>query len=319
MDAPALRVVIVAFDGISPFHLSVPCMVFGEERDAQGRLRYALQVCAESKGILRTNAGFTLHVNADLGALRSADLVVVPSWGDPRSPASPALIKALRSAHARGATMVGLCLGAFVLAQAGLLEGRAATTHWLAVDDFRRSHPGIDLRPDVLYVDMGDVVTSAGTAAGLDCCLHLLRRHFGAEAANRAARRMVVAAHRQGGQAQYIEQPVLTPGDDRFGALLEWVQANLHLPHSLDTLADKAFMSRRNFTRRFRQATGTSVQQWVASQRIVLAQRMLEDGDQPVESIAMTAGFGSAVSMRQHFTKTLNVSPTEYRRQFRKS
>lgn len=319
MPARPFRVAVVAFDGISPFHLSVPCMVFGEEKDAQGRPRYALRVCAESTGLLRTNAGFAIDVGSGLTALRSADLVVVPSWIDTRTAASATLIKALRAAHARGATVVGLCLGAFVLAQAGLLDGRAATTHWLAADDFRRGHPAIDVRPDVLYLDDGDVVTSAGTAAGLDCCIHLLRRHFGADAANKAARRMVVAAHRHGGQAQYIEQPVLTPADDRFGALLEWIQAHLHLQHSVDALAEKAFMSRRNFTRRFRQATGASVQQWLINQRVVLAQRMLEDAAQPVEAIAAMAGFGSPVSMRQHFTKTLNISPTEYRRQFRKT
>lgn len=319
MPARPLRVAVVAFDGISPFHLSVPCLVFGEEKDAQGRPRYALQVCAESKGPLQTNAGFAIDVGSGLTALRSADLVVVPSWIDTRAAASAALIKALRAAHARGATVVGLCLGAFVLAQAGLLDGRAATTHWLAADDFRRSHPAIDVRPDVLYVDDGDVVTSAGTAAGLDCCIHLLRRHFGADAANKAARRMVVAAHRHGGQAQYIEQPVLAPADDRFGTLLEWIQAHLHLPHAVDALAEKACMSRRNFTRRFRQATGASVHQWLINQRVVLAQRLLEDDGQPVESIATMAGFGSSVSMRQHFTKTLNISPTEYRRQFRKT
>jgi transcriptional regulator GlxA family with amidase domain len=314
-----LRIAVIAFDGISPFHLSVPCMVFGEEKDTRGQPRYALQVCAESAGPLRTNAGFVIDVQSDLSVLRSADLVIVPSWSDTLTLASTELLAALRKAHARGAKVVGLCLGAFVLAQAGLLDGRAATTHWMAATEFRLRYPAVHMRPEVLYVDEGDVVTSAGTAAGLDCCIHLLRQHFGADAANRAARRMVVAAHRHGGQAQYIEQPVPEPDDGRFGALFDWIQSNLQNPHSLDSLAERVCMSRRNFTRRFKQLTGTSVQQWLTSQRLVLAQRLLEDGDESVESIALMAGFGSSVSMRQHFAATLNTSPTNYRRQFRKS
>jgi transcriptional regulator GlxA family with amidase domain len=319
MSTRLLRIAVIAFDGISPFHLSVPCMVFGEEKDARGQPRYALQVCAESAGPLRTNAGFVIDVQSDLSVLRSADLVIVPSWSDTLTPASTELLAALRKAHARGAKVVGLCLGAFVLAQAGLLDGRAATTHWMAATEFHLRHPAVHMRPEVLYVDEGDVVTSAGTAAGLDCCIHLLRQHFGADAANRAARRMVVAAHRHGGQAQYIEQPIPEPDDGRFGALFDWIQSNLQNPHSLDSLAERVCMSRRNFTRGFKQLTGTSVQQWLTSQRIVLAQRLLEDGDESVESIALMAGFGSSVSMRQHFAATLNTSPTSYRRQFRKS
>lgn len=314
----SLRVAVLAFDGISPFHLSVPCLVFGEERDAQGRPRYDLKVCAEAKGPLRTNAGFMLDIRHGLSVLKAADVVVIPSWRDASSPASVAVERALRAAHGRGATVLGLCLGAFVVAQAGLLDGKGATTHWLAAGDFSRRFPSVALQPGVLYVDEGAVVTSAGTAAGLDCCLHLLRRHFGADAANRAARRMVVAAHRQGGQAQYIEQPVRTPDDDRFGALMEWLQRNLHQQHTLDDLAGRAIMSRRNFTRRFKQATGTSVQRWVAHQRLALAQRMLEEHAHSIEAIAALAGFGSALSMRQHFSKVLNTSPSAYRRQFRK-
>lgn len=312
------RVAVLAFDGISPFHLSVPCLVFGEEKDPDGQPLYRLDVCAEQRGMLRTNAGFSLDIQRGLPALRSADIVIVPSWRNDLPEASDALLRALRQAHVRGAALVGLCLGAFVLAQAGLLDGKAATTHWLAADDFKRRHPLVELRPGVLYVDEGAVVTSAGTAAGLDCCIHLLRRDLGADAANRAARRMVVAAHRQGGQAQYVEQPVPTPDDDRFGMLLEWVQHNLHQTLSLDQLAERAFMSRRNFTRRFKQATGTTVQQWVNHQRIALAQRMLEEAGHSIEDVASLSGFGSPMSMRQHFARVLNISPSAYRRQFGK-
>jgi transcriptional regulator GlxA family with amidase domain len=227
------------------------------------------------------------------------------------------LLKALRDAHRRGATIVGLCLGAFVLAEAGLLDGRAATTHWQLADAFAQRYPSVKLQPEVLYVDNGDVLTSAGTAASIDCCLHLLRVRHGAEVANRAARRMVVAPHRQGGQAQYIQQPVPAAAEqDRLRPLLEWLSRHPQRAHSLDDLARRALMSRRTFTRRFREATGTTVGQWLLNHRLALAQRLLETTEQPVEVVAADAGFGSAVSLRQHFAAAFSVSPSAYRRQF---
>ena len=244
--------------------------------------------------------------------------MIVPSWRDTAEPAPPAMIKALRAAHARGARIVGLCVGAFVLAEAGLLDGRPATTHWAWADEFARRYPRVQLNRDVLYVDDGDVVTSAGTAAAIDCCLHLLRQQHGAELANRVARRMVVAPHRQGGQAQYIEQPLpKSARGDRLGAVLEWALQHLDQRLSLDQLAERAAMSRRTFTRRFREATGTTVVQWLLNQRIAHAQRLLERGEQPIEAIAEQAGFGSAMSLRQHFAAALGTSPSAYRRQFR--
>ena len=310
-------VAVVAFDGISPFHLSVPCMVFGEDRTEAGAPRFRVQVCAPAPGELRTNAGFSLVVPHGLEAIRRARIVVVPSWRDDCSAAPPDLIRALQAAHRRGATVMGLCLGAFVLAEAGLLDGRPATTHWKLAPAFAKQYPKVKLQPEVLYVDDGNVLTSAGTAAGIDCCLHLLRVRYGAETANRAARRMVVAPHRQGGQAQYIEQPVpATAERDRLAPLLEWLGRHLDRPHELDDLARRALMSRRNFTRRFRESTGTTVGQWVQSQRLALAQRLLETTDHPVERVATGAGFGSAVSLRKHFLSAFKVSPTAYRQQF---
>lgn len=310
-------VAVVAFDGISPFHLSVPCLVFGEDRDAAGQPRFRLLVCAAERGPLATNAGFSIETPHGLQALRRAQIVVVPSWRETGEPAPPALLGALRAAHRRGATIVGLCLGAFVLAEAGLLDGRPATTHWGLASAFARRYPQVRLQPEVLYVDDGDILTSAGTAAGLDCCLHLLRVRHGAEAANRAARRMVVAPHRQGGQAQYIQQPVRpAPERDRLTPLLEWMGRHLDQTHQLDDLAQRALMSRRNFTRRFREATGTTVGRWLQNQRLALAQRLLETSSQPVEAIAVDCGFGSAVSLRQHFSAAFKVSPSAYRRQF---
>jgi transcriptional regulator GlxA family with amidase domain len=310
-------VAVVAFDGISPFHLSVPCLVFGEDRTASGSARFRVQVCAVERGPLATNAGFTIEAQHGLQVLRRADIVIVPSWYGDARPAPAPLLKALQAAHRRGATIVGLCLGAFVLAEAGLLDGRAATTHWHLAPRFAQRYPQVVLHPEVLYVDEGKVLTSAGTAAGIDCCLHLLRVRHGAEAANRAARRMVVAPHRQGGQAQYIEQPVPhAPERDRLRPLLQRLQGELHQPHTLDSLAGRALMSRRHFTRRFREVTGTTVGRWLHNQRIALAQRLLETTAEPVEAIATQAGFGTAASLRQHFSAVLRTSPTAYRRQF---
>jgi transcriptional regulator GlxA family with amidase domain len=310
-------IAVVAFDGISPFHLSVPCLVFGEDRTDTGKLRFRLLVCSVERGPLRTNAGFTVEAPHGLEAIRRAQIVVIPSWREDGQPAPAALLSALRAAHKRGAIIVGLCLGAFVVAEAGLLDGRPATTHWHLVPAFAKRFPEVRLQPEVLYVDNGDVLTSAGTAAGIDCCLHLLRVRYGAEAANRAARRMVVAPHREGGQAQYIQQPVPAAVErDRLGPLMEWLARHPQRAHQLDDLARRALMSRRNFTRRFREATGTTVGQWLQNQRLALAQRLLETTDRPIEVVAADAGFGSAVSLRQRFAAALRVSPSTYRRQF---
>lgn len=311
-------VAVVAFDGISPFHLSVPCMVFGNDFSGADLPRFKLLVCADKPGMLQTTAGFTIAVQHDLGVLAKADTVVVPSWRDPMERPPEALLKALQAAHRRGARIVGLCLGAFVLAEAGLLDGRPAATHWALASAFAERYPQVQLQPDVLYVDDGNVLTSAGTAAAIDCCLHVLRREHGAEVANRVARRMVVAPQRQGGQAQYVERPVpATSTGHRLSVILAWVQENLNQPHSLDALADRAFMSRRTFTRHFRQITGTTVGRWLTGQRLALAQRQLEATERSMDQIAIDAGFGSVVSLRQHFATTLGTSPSTYRREFR--
>jgi transcriptional regulator GlxA family with amidase domain len=214
--------------------------------------------------------------------------------------------------------VVGLCLGAYVLAEAGLLDGREATTHWAYADDFSRRYPKVRLKPDVLYVDNGGVVTSAGTAAGIDCCLHMLRQRHGAEMANQVARRLVVAPHRQGGQAQFIEQPLPdNPRDSRLAGLIDQVRATLDQAHSLDSLAQQALMSRRTFTRHFRQLTGTTVGQWLLAERLARTQRLLEATDESIERIAMLAGFGATVSLRHHFRQAFGVSPQAWRQTFR--
>ncbi len=311
-------VAVIAFDGISPFHLSVPCLVFGEDRAPDRSHRFELCVCAQTPGPLRTNAGFAIQVAHGLEVLQTSTIIVVPSWFDDTRPAPAELLDALRKAHRRGATIVGLCLGAFVLAEAGLLQGRTATTHWHLAERFAEQYPEVAVQPEVLYVDHGDVLTSAGTAAGIDCCLHLLRVRHGADAANRAARRMVVAPHRQGGQAQYIETPVrAAPERDRLTPVVDWMLKNLQQPHDLDTLAQKALMSRRSFTRNFRETMGTPVGQWLQHQRLALAQRLLETTGDSIEVVADKSGFGTAVSLRKHFAAALQVSPLAYRKQFR--
>lgn len=315
----ANTVAVIAFDGISPFHLSVPCLVFGFDGIGGNVPKFRLLVCAAERGALRTSAGFTIQAPHGLDRIAQAGIVIVPSWRNSTERPPQALLDALRAAHRRGARIVGLCLGSFVLAEAGLLDGRPATTHWHWAGEFAARYPQVRLDRHVLYVDDGDVLTSAGTAAGIDCCLHLLRRDHGAEIANAVARRMVVPPHRQGSQAQYIEQPVQDSAQgDRLSEVLQWAAASLDRPHSLDALAGRALMSRRTFTRRFRKLTGTTVGQWLLAQRLARAQRLLETTDQPVDRIAAAAGFGSAVSLRQHFSAAFNVSPSQHRREFRR-
>jgi transcriptional regulator GlxA family with amidase domain len=311
-------IAVVAFDRISAFHLSVPCLVFGEDRRELGVPAFELRVCAAEGGKLRTTAGFSLATRFGLGRLHEADIVIVPSWRDPDERPPERLLSALRRAHASRKQLVGLCLGAFVLAEAGLLDGRRATTHWQWADAFAARFPRVQLDRRVLYVDDDDIVTSAGTAAGLDCCLHLLRKQIGAELANRVARRLVLAPHRQGGQAQYIEQPIQRDlAADPLAETLSWAGSQLQRAHSLDSLAKRSHMSRRTFTRRFRQTTGTSVSRWLIAQRVAHAQRLLETSTAGIEQIASAAGFGSALSLRQHFVAALSVSPAQYRREFR--
>ncbi len=312
-----IRVAVLAFDGINLFHLSVPGLVFGVECAPQRLPPHAVRFCATTPGPVRTSQGVLIDVPAGLEVMADADIVIVPAWNDPEAAAPPVVSDALRKAHGRGAQVVGLCLGAFVLGDAGLLDGRRATTHWAARDVFARRFPNASFCPDVLYVDDGDVVTSAGTVAAIDCCLNIVRQRHGADVANQVARLLVTPPHRQGGQAQFVEQPMPElPSENRLPGVLEWAREHLAEPLLLDTLAEAARMSRRTFTRRFREATGTTVSRWLAAQRLARAQQLLETTDLSIERIASDVGFGSALTLRQHFVAQLGTPPSSYRRTF---
>ncbi|WP_337918659.1 GlxA family transcriptional regulator [Pseudaminobacter soli (ex Zhang et al. 2022)] len=308
---------MLAFDGVSLFHLTVPETVLGTSFASPGCPLYKIDYCAVTPGMVCTDTGLQIRVPDGLNALAQADLIIVPAWEDTEARAPDALTEALREAHSRGKLIVGLCLGAFVLGDAGLLDGRQATTHWVAREAFARRFPTTNFRPDVLYVADGNIVTSAGTVAAIDCCLNLVRERHGADAANRTARMLVTPPHRQGGQAQYIEQPVPHfPCESRLPGVLEWALEHLSESLTVDVLADVAHMSRRSFTRRFREATGTTLTKWLNAQRVVRAQQLLETTELPIEHIAHEVGFGTPLSMRQQFAAQLGTSPSDYRRTF---
>ena len=309
---------MLAFDGVSLFHLSVPGIVFAGETSNEGSPLYDIQYCASTTGRIHSDQGIAIDVTLGLEAMETADIVIVPAWNHPEQGTPPTVAEALQRAHRRGAQVVGLCLGAFVLGDSGLLDGRSSTTHWAFRDLFVQRFPETVFLPDVLYVDDGNAVTSAGTVAAIDCCLNLVRQRFGADVANRIARRLVTPPHRQGGQAQYVEQPVPSlPSEHRLPGVLDWARTHLAQPLAVDDLADVARMSRRTFTRRFRELTGTTVIKWLASERVSKAQQLLETTDLPIEQVATAVGFGSALSLRQKFAEQIHTSPSAYRQAFR--
>ena len=313
-------VALVVFDLIPPFEMAVPCEVFGTDRSDMGAPNYRLIVCAAEEGPLRTKAGFTIEVPYGLSELREADTVVVPAWRDVDETPKEALLEGLRQAYRRGARIASLCTGAFVLAHADLLDGRRATTHWMYAEALAEQFPAIEVDPTVLYVNEGQIFTSAGTAAGIDLCLHLVRLDYGADVANLFARRMVVPPHRDGGQAQFVQAPVAPRSDE--GPLTEtlaWVCANLDKSLTVARMAQHARMSERTFARRFREVAGTTPLRWLLDQRILAAQRRLETSDAPVDWIAQDCGFGTGATFRLHFKRTVGVSPTDYRKAFKQA
>jgi transcriptional regulator GlxA family with amidase domain len=306
---------VLAFDGMTAFHLSIPSLVFGNRAIPRG-CGYRVEICTERPGVLATDDGFDITVRADLSVLDRAQTIVVPSWHRDIEP-SPPVRAALRSAQARGARVVGLCLGAFAVAASGIVDGREVATHWAAADELARRYPRVRVRSDVLWCDLGDVVTSAGIAAALDCCLHVVRADHGAAIAAEVARVLVLAPHRAGSQAQFI--PTAVPrlrADDPIDRAMTWARTRLDEPIDLDGWAAAAAMSRRTFTRRFRERTAASPVQWLLHQRLDRAKVLLETTDDTVERIAARCGFGSAVTLRHHFHRRLGTTPQAHRASF---
>ncbi len=311
------RVVTVIGPRIAMFELAVPCEVFGLDRSELADPWYRHRVAAAVPGPHFSPEGVMVDTPYGLEQLAEADTIIIPARSF-SGPPPEELLDGLRAAHAGGARLLSVCTGAFVLAAAGVLDGKRATTHWMYSAELARRYPKVQVDPKVLYVDAGGVMTSAGTAAGIDLMLHVVRLDHGAEVANSVARRMVVPPHRDGGQAQFVDLPLAgADGDEPLAAVLGWMLQHIGDDLSVEHLARRAGTSPRTFARRFRAATGTTPHQWILSQRILLAQRLLETGDEPVERVARRCGFGSAAGLRQHFTRAVSASPQAYRRAFR--
>jgi transcriptional regulator GlxA family with amidase domain len=309
-----MDVVAVVGERIAAFELGILCQVFGVDRSDDGLPRHDFAVCGAAPGLVQTTSGFAVEVAAGLDRTNTADLVAVPAWPTLDAPIAPPILDALRRAAQRGATILSVCTGAFALAAAGLLDGRTATTHWQFADLLARRYPSTAVDRDVLYVADGNILTSAGAAAGLDACLHLVRGQYGAATANALARRMVVPAYREGGQAQYVDMPV--PETQGFAELLDWMREHLDQPLSVNTLAERAHMSPRTFARRFKETTGATPHRWLLDQRLQHAEQLLETTDLTVDTVAAKAGFGSGDTLRHHFAERRGVSPHTYRRTF---
>ncbi|MDG6106193.1 helix-turn-helix domain-containing protein [Dactylosporangium aurantiacum] len=308
---PPLRVAALVGGTVAAFELGILCQVFGLDRTDDGLPAFDFAVCAERPGPVPTSSGFAVHVPHGLDRIAAADIVAVPAWPDLDAPLPAAVGAALRAAHERGALLLSICSGAFPLAAAGLLDGRRATTHWQTAALLRTRHPRVDLVEDVLYVDEGRIVTGAGAAAGIDACLHVVRRLYGSATANALARRMVVPAHREGGQAQYVERPL--PPVTGFADVLDWALEHLAEPLTVQRLADRANMSSRSFARHFRATTGTTPLRWLLQQRLHRAELLLETTDLTVDAVAARAGFGSADTLRHHFGAQRGTTPRAHR------
>jgi transcriptional regulator GlxA family with amidase domain len=309
-------VAAVVLDGAAPFELGVLCEVFGLDRTADGVPPIEFRVCGQRPGEpLSTSVGMSLVPEHGLDGLNGADVVAVPACRI-RNVYPPEVLAALRAAEARGAILLSVCTGAFVLGAAGILDGRRCTTHWNQAAEFRDRFPSARLDPDVLYVDDGNVVTSAGTAAGIDACLHLVRRELGSAATMKIARRMVVPPQRDGGQRQFVDLPVPECSAESLQPLLSWMHETLDTEHTIASLAGRAQMSQRTFARRFVAETGTTPNQWLVTQRVLHARRLLEDTELGVDQIARECGFGTGALLRHHFRRIVGVTPSDYRRTF---
>lgn len=311
------NVAVIAMDGVAGFELGVLCEVFGTDRSADGFPRYHFDLCSPGGRPIRCASGFQLVPSADLEPVARADLVAIPAHAIGTS-GGPEVLDALRDAARRGAWVLSVCSGAFLLGEAGLLDGRACTTHWRYADELARRHPTAEVRCNSLYVQDGKVLTSAGTAAGIDACLHLVRQEHGSAIATKLARRMVMPPHRDGGQAQYIEAPIArVPEAPTLEPVLTWLMSHLDRPVTVEELAARAHMAPRTFARRFRAETGATPHDWLTNQRVLFARQLLEETDLGVESVAVRAGFGDAATMRHHFGRRVGATPHAYRSTFR--
>ena len=308
-------VAVIALPEVAVFELGVLCELFGYDRTAEGLPGYDFTVCSVGGAPVRTHAGFSMTPDHDLAPAETADLIAIAP-NDIQDP-PPEVIEVLQRAHARGAWIMSVCTGAFTLAAAGLLDDRRCTTHWRHTDRLAREYPRAKVDPGVLYVVDDNILTSAGTAAGIDCGLHLIREEQGSAIASQIARRMVVPPHRDGGQAQFIETPMPVISCETLQPLLTHVLETLDRPHTVDTMADLVHMAPRTFARRFRAETGATPHDWLTNQRVLLARRLLEDTELGVDAVAARSGFGSAQTLRHHFTQRLSTTPQSYRGTFK--
>ncbi|MRG58989.1 helix-turn-helix domain-containing protein [Agromyces sp. CFH 90414] len=315
MPSPEHTVAVLAPKGVVAFDLAIPCQVLGQAANRHASRRYRVAVCGDAPQV-PTDSGFLLSAEHDLAWATRADTVVVPGTADDGVVDQPEITEVLLEAHRRGARLVSICTGAFLLAATGLLDGRRATTHWAHARRLAETYPAVHVEPDLLFVDEGDVLTSAGLAAGIDLCLQLVRADHGARVANATARRLVVAPVRAGGQAQFIEQPLPEGSGVTLAPLRDWMLANLQESMPLHELADRALVSVRTLTRRFRQETGVSPVEWLTEQRVRRAQELLEHSDLPIEALAGECGFTSTEALRTAFRRVLRTTPQEYRRTF---
>lgn len=309
-------VTVLAYDGLCTFEFGQVVEVFGLPRPEMGEDWYRFRVCAERPGPLRAIGGFRVEADGGLAELGAAATIVIPGWRGIEAPVPDELVATLQAAHARGSRLVSICSGVVVLAATGLLDGRRATTHWKYAERLAARYPAVTVDSGVLYTEADGVFTSAGSSAGLDLCVHLVRRDFGARIANEIGRRLVLPPHREGGQAQFIDRPVADRENSRFAHLFDWARARLGERITIDRMASEAAMSRRSFIRRFEAATGTSPGEWLIGERVRRAADLLEATRLGVEAVATECGFGTADGLRHHFRTRLGISPTAYRRQF---
>lgn len=308
-------VVVLVYDGLCTFEFGVAVEVFGLPRPEMGNDWYRFSVASVEEGELRATGGIRMVTDGDLSLLEQASLVVIPGWRGADEEVPPELCEALRKAHSRGCHLLSICSGVFVLAAAGVLDGRKATTHWRYTETLKTRFPAIQVIEDVLYQDEGTILTSAGSAAGLDLCLHVVRRDYGMDAANLVARRLVIPPHRDGTQTQQVTRPVAVPRESqRFGELFDFLHQQLTINHSVSSLARRVGMSERTFLRRFASATGTTPARWLLSERLLRAKEYLENSRLSVDSIAEQTGFGHSATLRHHFRQHYNESPSQYRK-----